>query len=164
MTITRQKPLIGQGIDRVDGSPKVTGTAQYPVDASFPNLAYAVLVQSTIAAGTIRHIDTTAVMAAPGVLAVITHENAGALTQGPAGNLGVPPPPPLQSNHIWHYGQHIAVVVAETYEQATAASSLLTVDYDATEALLDLSNPRAEILTNPWGTDQQRGDIATGLA
>ncbi len=164
MTTVQTIPLIGPGIHRVDGPLKVTGAAHYPSDFSFPNLAYAVLVQSTIAAGSIRHIDTTATLAAPGVLAVITHENAGQLGQGPIANLGAPPPPPLQNNRIVHYGQHIAVVVAETLEQATAASQLLTVDYDTAEALLHLVDPRAEVLTNPWGLDQQRGDVATNLA
>src|SRR5215469_9001000 len=164
MTTAQTIPLIGPGIDRVDGPLKVTGAAHYPSDFSFPNLAYAALVQSTIAAGYIRHIDTTATLAAPGVLAVITHENAGQLGQGPAGNLGAPPPPPLQNNHILHYGQHIAVVVAETLEQATAASRLLTVDYDTTEALFDLTNPKAEVLTNQWGLDKQRGDVAPNMA
>ncbi|HKF37090.1 MAG TPA: hypothetical protein VKB35_09335, partial [Ktedonobacteraceae bacterium] len=117
MTTAQTNPLIGPGIDRIDGPLKVTGAAQYPSDFSFPILAYAVLVQSTIAAGSIRHMDTTATLTAPGVLAVITHENAGQLGQGPAGNLGAPPPPPLQNNRILHYGQHIAVVVAETLEQ-----------------------------------------------
>ena len=164
MTTAQTNPLIGPGIDRIDGPLKVTGAAQYPSDFSFPNLGYAVLVQSTIAAGSIRRMDTTATLTAPGVLAVITHENAGQLGQGPAGNLGAPPPPPLQNNRILHYGQHIAVVVAETLEQATAASRLLTVDYDTTEALFHLTDPRAEVLTNPWGLDQQRGDVATHLA
>ena len=161
---TRDFPLIGPGVDRVDGPLKVAGAAHYPSDFSFPNLAHAVLVQSTVAAGRIRRIDTAAASAAPGVLAVITHENAGRLGRGPVANLGAPPPPPLQDDRILHYGQHIAVVVAETLEQATAASQLITVDYETTEALLDLDDPRAELLTNPWGLDQQRGDVATNLA
>ncbi len=60
MTTAQTIPLIGPGIHQVDGPLKVTGAAHYPSDFSFPNLTYAVLVQSTIAAGSIRHIDTTA--------------------------------------------------------------------------------------------------------
>ena len=157
-------PLIGPGVDRVDGPLKVAGAAHYPGDFSFPNLAHAVLVQSTVAAGRIRRIDMESASAAPGVLAVITHENAGRLGRGPVANLGAPPPPPLQDDRILHYGQHIAVVVAETLEQATAASRLVAVAYERTEPLLDLEDPRAEVLTNPWGFDQQRGDVAAGLA
>src|SRR6266849_7243457 len=157
-------PLIGPGVDRVGGPLKVAGAAHYPGDFSFPNLAHAVLVQSTVAAGRIRRIDMESASAAPGVLAVITHENAGRLGRGPVANLGAPPPPPLQDDRILHYGQHIAVVVAETLEQATAASRLVAVAYERTEPLLDLEDPRAEVLTNPWGFDQQRGDVAAGLA
>ena len=68
--------VVGPGVDRVDGPLKVTGEARYPSDFSFPNLAYASLVRSRIAVGTIRRVDPSAAEAAPGVLAVITHENA----------------------------------------------------------------------------------------
>src|SRR3989442_3915498 len=161
-------PLIGPGVDRVDGPLKVAGAAHYPSDFSFPNLAHAVLVQSTVAAGRIRRIDTGTADAAPGVLAVITHENAGRLARGPAwraaGVTSPSPPPSLQDDRIQHYGQHIAVVVDETLEQATAAARLIEVAYERTEPLLDLEDARAELLTNPWGFDQQRGDVAAGLA
>src|SRR3989442_12943583 len=95
---TRDFPLIGPGVDRVDGPLKVAGAAHYPSDFSFPNLAHAVLVQSTVAAGRIRRIDTAAASAPPGVLAGITHENAGRLGVGPVSNLGAPPPPPLHAS------------------------------------------------------------------
>ena len=157
-------PLIGPGVDRVDGPLKVAGAAHYPLDFSFPNLAHAVLVQSTVAAGRICRIDTAAASAVPGVLVVITHENAGRLGRGPVGNLGAPPPPPLQDDRILCYGQHIAVVVAETLEQATAVTRLIAVDYETTEAVLNLDDSRGQMLTNLWGLDQQRGDVEAGLA
>jgi xanthine dehydrogenase YagR molybdenum-binding subunit len=100
--------LIGPAVDRVDGSLKVTGAAHYPGDFSFPDLAHAVLVQSTIAAGRMRHIDTGPARGAEGVLAIITHENAGRLNRGPATVTGPQPPLPLQDDRILHYGQHIA--------------------------------------------------------
>src|SRR3989442_1966424 len=103
---TRDFPLIGPGVDRVDGPLKVAGAAHYPSDFSFPNLAHAVLVQSTVAAGRIRRIDTGTAEAAPGVLAVITHENAGRLARGPAWRASAAtspsPPPPLQDDRILH--------------------------------------------------------------
>jgi xanthine dehydrogenase YagR molybdenum-binding subunit len=155
--------LVGPPVDRVDGSLKVTGAAHYPADFSFPNLAHAVLVQSTVAAGRIRFISTGPAKAAPGVLAVITHETAPRLGRGPVTSLGPAPPPPLQDDRILHHGQHIAVVVAETPEQAAAAARVVEVDYEQKEPLLDLDDPRAEQIANPSGRDVHRGDVEAAL-
>ena len=81
MTTATRERIIGDRVDRIDGPLKVTGAAPYPSDFTYPNLTHAVLVQSTIAAGTISAIDATEAEAAPGVLAVITHENAPALVE-----------------------------------------------------------------------------------
>jgi len=105
-TIALEK-TIGDPVDRIDGPLKVTGAAPYPSDFAFPDLTHAVLVQSTIAAGTITHIDAAQAEAAPGVLAVITHENAPALVDAPMPRLGPPPPFPLKDNRIMHQGQHV---------------------------------------------------------
>src|SRR6266487_324722 len=129
MTTLERVRLVGAGVDRVDGPRKVTGSAPYPNDVSFPNLAHAALVRSTIAAGRIRRIATGLAEAAPGVLAVISHENAPKLERGPATRIGPQPPPPLQDDRILHHGQYVAVVVASTAEQATAAARLVEVDY-----------------------------------
>jgi CO/xanthine dehydrogenase Mo-binding subunit len=91
-------------VDRVDGPLKVTGAAPYPSDFDFPHLAHAALVRSTIAAGRIRAMDTVAAAAVPGVLAIITHQNAPPLARGPEMWIGegVPPikspPAPLQDD------------------------------------------------------------------
>ena len=155
--------LVGAGVDRVDGPAKVTGAARYPADFGFADLAHAVLVQSTVAAGRIRRIATAAAEAAPGVLTVITHQNAPRLARAPGG-LGIGPPPPLQDDRVVHHGQHIAVVVAQTLEQAAAAARLVEADYEAAEPLLDLDDPRAERVDNASGRDVSRGDVAAGLA
>jgi xanthine dehydrogenase YagR molybdenum-binding subunit len=93
-TKPRKNKLIGDPVDRVDGPPKVTGAAPYPSDFTFPDLAHAVLVQSTIAAGTISRIDAAKAEAAPGVLAVITHENAPGLVTGPTARFDTSPTSP----------------------------------------------------------------------
>src|SRR5919199_2018218 len=139
MTMTVEPTaLVGPGLDRVDGPAKVTGAARYPSDFDFPNLAHAALVRSTIAAGTIRGIATGAAEAAPGVLALLTHQNAPKLQRARASlmRLTPPPSPPLQTAAIDHYGQYVAVVVAETPQQASAAARLVEVTYDPGEALL----------------------------
>jgi xanthine dehydrogenase YagR molybdenum-binding subunit len=156
--------LLGDPVDRVDGPLKVTGAAPYPSDATVPGLAHAVLVPSTIAAGTISRIGTEEAQAAPGVLAVITHENAPALAGAPAGPLGPPPPFPLRDNRIVHYGQHVAVVVARTREQALAAARLVQVGYEPAAPVLRIDDPRAPVLVNKWGQDVARGDVTAALA
>ena len=162
-TVSPATGLIGAGVDRVDGPAKVTGAARYPADFGFADLAHAVLVQSTIAAGRIRRLGTARAEASPGVLTVITHRNAPRLARG-SGGLGIGPPAPLQDDRIVHHGQHIAVVVAETLEQAAAAARLVEAEYDAAEPLLDVSDPRAERVENASGRDVTRGDVAAGLA
>ncbi len=94
----------------------------------------------------------------------MTHQNAHKLERGAASSLGPQPPPPLQDDRILHYGQYVAVVVAGTAEQATAAARLLEVDYEPAEPVLDLDDPRAQALADQRGLDQRRGDVAAGLA
>ena len=164
MTAVTRETVIGAPLDRVDGPLKVTGAAPYPSDFTYPGLTHAVLVQSTIAAGTITGIDAAGAQAAPGVLAVITHENAPALAEAPVGPLGPPPPFPLRDNRIAHHGQHVAVVVANTREQARAAARLVQIGYEKDAAVLSIDDPRAPVLVNKWGLDVDRGDVTAALA
>ena len=125
MTTTEAGPpaLVGPGVDRVDGRLKVTGAAHYPSDFTSPDTAHAALVRSTIAAGTIVRLDTARATAMPGVLMVITHENAGRLRKARRNLVFPPPPPPLQDAKISYHGQYVAMVVAETRQQAAAAAT-----------------------------------------
>ncbi|WP_205314917.1 xanthine dehydrogenase family protein molybdopterin-binding subunit [Nonomuraea lactucae] len=156
--------LIGQGLDRLDGPLKVTGAAPYPSDFDLPGMAYASLVRSTIASGRISRIDRGPAEAAPGVLAVVTHENAPKLGRGPKTILGAAPPPPLRDDRILHHGQFVAVVVAETAEQAAEAARLVQPEYDAADPVLDLADPRAKVRDDPWHVDMRRGNLDAGLA
>jgi CO/xanthine dehydrogenase Mo-binding subunit len=142
----------------------LTGAAPYPSDFTFPDLAHAVLVQSTIAAGTIRGIDAAPAEAARGVLAVITHENAPALTEAPMTPLGPPPPFPFKDDRILHHGQHVAVVVANTREHARAAAQLVRIDYAESAPVLRIEDPRAPVLLDRGGKDIDRGDVTAVLA
>jgi CO/xanthine dehydrogenase Mo-binding subunit len=163
VTAAARMPVIGAALDRVDGPVKVTGRAQYPSDFDAVNSAHAALVQSTVAAGRIVGIDTSAAEAAPGVVAVITHLNAPSLKRGPMTGLGASPPAPMQDDRILHHGQHVALVVADTAEQATYAAALVSVQYAAAEAVLRVDDSRATVLDNPWNLDSQRGDVEQAL-
>jgi xanthine dehydrogenase YagR molybdenum-binding subunit len=148
MSISEQvqrQTVMGLPVDRVDGRLKVTGAARYPAEFPLDNLAHAVVVQSTIACGRIKEIDTSAAEAAPGVLAVLTHHNAPHLHASPPSfTVGSAPPPPLQDDRIHYNGEHIALVVAETLEQATCAATLLSIDYEEEAPLLQLDDQRGE--------------------
>ena len=165
MTAFDRVKLIGDPVHRVDGPLKVSGTAPYPSDATFPSMVHAALVQSTIAAGTIQRIDAEAAKAAPGVLAIIAYDNAPALADPPPTALGEPIPRfPFKDNQILHHGQHVAIVVANTREQAVLAARLVNVQYEAGAATLGMHNAGAAVLRNPWGLEMQRGDVAGALA
>src|SRR5712671_7996922 len=111
--------MVGSPMDRVDGRLKVTGGARYAAEFSAPRLAHGVLLQSTIASGRIRNLDTAAAEHAPGVIAVITHRNIPAMPRP-----SVPPSGeslPLLDPEIHYSGQNVAVVIAQTFEQAEHA-------------------------------------------
>ncbi|MEU9368277.1 xanthine dehydrogenase family protein molybdopterin-binding subunit [Streptomyces avermitilis] len=163
MTTLSRPPLVGAGRNRVEGPLKVSGRAPYPNDFSYPDMAHAVVVGSTVGAGRISDIDPVEAERAPGVICVLSHLNAGRLERAPATPLGVSPPAPLQEDVIHHYGQHVALVVAETFEEATEAAHLVRVSYTPGETVLELDDPRAEHRNNPWGRDAQRGDVAQAL-
>jgi CO/xanthine dehydrogenase Mo-binding subunit len=161
---TTVESTVGPAVDRVDGPRKVKGAARYPSDVSVANLAHASLVRSTIAVGKITDIVTGAAAAAPGVLAVITHENAPTLRRAKRNMMTPPPDPPLQTPEVGHYGQYVAVVVAETPQQAAAAARLVGVEYDRGDAVLRTDDPRAKPKSNPYHLDMQRGNVDEGMS
>lgn len=126
--------LIGTPVSRVDGRMKVTGGARYAAETRFPATAHAALVGSTIPSGRVVRLDVAAAERAPGVLLVLTHENRGPLGEMPtsADWTGMTPErrPPLEDARIHRYGQYVAMVVADTPEQARYAASLVQVAYE----------------------------------
>jgi xanthine dehydrogenase YagR molybdenum-binding subunit len=164
MTVAPPPAAVGRGVDRVDGRLKVTGAARYPSDFSLPEMAYAALVRSTIAAGTIARLNIARAAAAPDVLAVITHENAGRLHKAKRNFLYPPPPPPLQDAKISYHGQYVAMVVAQTRQQAAAAARLVEVTYDGDEPVLSPEDPAAKPRSRPYFIDIKRGNLKAGMA
>jgi xanthine dehydrogenase YagR molybdenum-binding subunit len=165
--------MIGDAIDRLDGRLKVTGGARYSAEWPLPQLAYAVIVQSTIARGTITAYDTAAATAAPGVLGVLTADNAPKLPQH--GKAALNPPAGralslLQDREVRYNGEPIAVVVAETFEQATHAASLVQAAYDARPPAVDMqkelpsARPYTQKILGMFEPASHRGDMPAGLA
>lgn len=164
-------PLTGQPVDRADGRLKVTGAAHYATDWALPRLAHGVLLTSATAKGRIGRIDTTAARAMPGVLLVMTHDNAPRLPNG--GNGAVNPPAGrrltlLQDDRIDYQNQPIAVVVADTFEHAVDASQRIAVTYTVESPRLDLQSGKSQLATPERLTrdpvDSSRGSPDTQLA
>lgn len=160
-----QLKVVGRPTDRIEGSLKVSGVAPYAYERHdvAPNAAYGYVLGAEIAKGRVRSMDVTRARAAPGVLAVVTAQNAGALTKGDFNTARL-----LGGPDIDHYHQAIAVVVAETFEQARAAARLIRVDYARTAGAFDLNKAKATaIRPNPkFGgpADSQVGDFAGAFA
>ncbi|MES2648933.1 MAG: xanthine dehydrogenase family protein molybdopterin-binding subunit [Bacteroidota bacterium] len=148
---------IGQAMNRIDGLLKVTGTATYATDYKLKNTAHAVLFKSTIAAGAIASIDSAEAEKSPGVLAVITHKNAPKLNE----KGGIRGGALLQSNTIEFFGQHIGLVVAETFEQARYAAGLIKVSYDKATAIVDFEKHAKDAAPPKDNMDATRGDVET---
>src|SRR5215217_4523241 len=138
--------FIGQPVSRVDGRQKVTGGATYAAEFDMPDQAHAAIVRSTVANGRLASIDSAAAQQAPGVVAVLTHRNAPRLTYR-AHKAAVDPEVGerlhvLQDDRVSHQGQPIALVVADTLEQANYAVTLVRVTYAPETATIEIA--RAE--------------------
>ncbi|MDO9712280.1 xanthine dehydrogenase family protein molybdopterin-binding subunit [Paracraurococcus lichenis] len=162
--------IIGQPVSRVDGPAKVTGQATYAAEFDLPGLAHAAVVPSTIPCGRITRIDTAAAERAPGVLAVLTHENAPRLAyrqmekraqvDAQSGEqLHV-----LQDPEVRFNGQPLALVVAETPEQATHAAGLVQVDYERAEAPTEFDPARGKPPAEENAKAGRPGDAGRGDA
>ncbi|MGW0866323.1 xanthine dehydrogenase family protein molybdopterin-binding subunit [Streptomyces sp. NPDC002611] len=130
---TATRGSVGSAHARVEGRDKVTGAARYAGEIPFADLAHGWLVLSTVARGRVRALDTEAVLAMPGVLAVLHHQNAPRVDTDYAGLMGMSPDPSIalfQHDRVAHLGWPVALVVAETSEQAREAAESLQVDYD----------------------------------
>jgi xanthine dehydrogenase YagR molybdenum-binding subunit len=123
--------------ERVDGADKVNGKAKYTAEHNLPNLAYAVFVTSTIAKGTIKSLDTSKALAMPGVLDIIYYGNCP-VVPGYISNAAERPKnvfewrghKVLYDNIVRFFGQPIALIVADTFENANAAVRFVKAEYE----------------------------------
>ncbi|MDM0066115.1 aldehyde oxidoreductase molybdenum-binding subunit PaoC [Variovorax sp. J31P207] len=155
-----QLKVIGKPVDRIDGPLKTTGTAPYAYERHdvAPDAAYGYVLGAAIAKGRITAIDQTRAKAAPGVIAIVTAENAGKLGKGSLNTARL-----LGGPLVEHYHQAIALVVAETFEQARAAAQLLKVTYDRAEGAFDLAAEKTSD-KKTVDRDSKVGDFATAFA
>src|ERR1700692_1407160 len=128
--------IVGKPINRVDGRLKVTGGARYAFEMQQENVLYGFVVEAPIGNGRIKSIDTRAAEKAPGVALVLTHRNAPA--QGTGNHREAHPV--LTGPQVSGYGQPVAFVVAESFEQARAAAYLVDVRYDRSNGKYALRN------------------------
>ena len=157
-----QLKVIGKPVDRVDGVLKTTGTAPYAYERHdvAPNAAYGWSIGAAIGKGRIKSMDLDAARRAPGVIAIVTAQDAGPLGKGRRNTAKL-----LGGPEIDHYHQAVAVVVAETFEQARAAASLVRIDYERTDGRFDLAKGRdGAIEPGKEEADTAVGDFAGAFA
>lgn len=157
---------LGKPVARIDGIAKVTGAARYASDEPVPNPAFAYFITSRIARGSIQSFDLTEARAVAGVIDIVTYENVGVgfdKAQGPDGN---PTTTTLEDNKIWHEGQIIGIVVAETYEAAREAAhkSKVTYNEEAPSATFDSPGAMTEPHKPQRGPDPKKGDADGAFA
>ncbi|GHH84809.1 oxidoreductase [Streptomyces sulfonofaciens] len=166
-TVTRGS--VGTPHTRVEGPEKVTGTARYAGDIPYADLAYGWLVLSTVARGRIRSVEAEPVLRMPGVLGVLHHGNAPHLESDYVGLLGVRPDPAsvvFQHDRVPHAGWPVALVVAETSEQAREAAETLVVHYEEEphDVAFHAGHPAAYAYDAPHApAEATKGDVEAEL-
>jgi xanthine dehydrogenase YagR molybdenum-binding subunit len=170
-------PWIGQPLPRVDGRAKVTGAARYAAEFNQPGQAHAVIVSSTIGLGRIVSIDTEAVAGWPGILAIVSHLNAPRLPYREHHDPMVDPAVGerlhvFQDDRVQFFGQPVAVIVAETLDQATHAAASLRIGYDVQAPTVQMDAPETRPIAPGGGrgsgggtqADTTRGDADVAFA
>jgi xanthine dehydrogenase YagR molybdenum-binding subunit len=160
--------VIGSPLPRVDGHAKVTGSARYAADFNQRDQAYAVIVGATIGLGRVTGIESAEAEGTPGVVAVITHHNAPRLPYGPHKGFIDPPVGErlqvLQDDRVRFHGQPVALVVADSIDQAERAAAALRITYAASRPVVDPSDPKAQASVPESDADKSRGDADGALA
>ena len=158
--------LFGAPVSRIDGVAKVTGAARFASDERVANPAFAYLVTSSIARGRIGSFHLERAKAVPGVLDILTHENVGGQTKTAVGPDGGPTTTSLENDRIWHAGQIIAIVLANSYEAAREAAHKVEVVYmpEAPSATFDSPGTETEPRKPQRGPDPKKGDAEAAFA
>jgi xanthine dehydrogenase YagR molybdenum-binding subunit len=154
---------IGAPLPRIEGAIKVTGRAKYAADNYFPRMLHAVLVGAPVAAGRVTRIDTKVAQGMSGVVRILTRVDMPKFGKVslPAGSTRLP----MQDDSIAYEGEAVAIVLAETIEEADAAARMVRVDAERTPPLVP-RDTRGEATSAdlPLGRPVQKGDVQAGLA
>ena len=156
----------GQPHTRIDGPAKVRGHARYASDEPVANPAWAFLLTSAIARGRIKRFELDEALALPGVIDILTFANAGGEAKPPKQQSGGPTTTTMQDNRVWHDGQIIGVVLADTYEIARDAAFRVRVHYAAEPPSATFDSPGAveEVRDDGEHKDYAVGDARAALA
>jgi xanthine dehydrogenase YagR molybdenum-binding subunit len=163
---------VGQPLTRADGRLKVTGGAQYTADISLKGALHGAIVHSTIANGRTATIDTSAAEKATGVVAAFTYQNMPRMNPTPKPWSHLHPHGqgylPLQDSEIYYAGQPLALVIANTFDQAAYAGTLVAIEYDAKTPAAVFNAETAQDAFDPpqflWPVSSSVGDPAKGIA
>ena len=157
--------LFGTPTPRIDGVAKVTGAARYASDEPLANPAFAYLVTSAIARGRVAALGLDRAKAVPGVLDILTNGNVGGQAKPPPGGDGGPTTTTLETDRIWHDGQIIAVVVADSYEAAREAANKVDVRYQQESASATFGSPGVTVQpAKSRSPEPEKGDAAAAFA
>ena len=167
-----QQQNMGAPQSRIDGRAKVTGAAPYPSDFAVGRPAYAYFVTSAIARGRIESFDLKQAQAVPGVLDIMTHETMKGTVRKPSffagGGYASTTIVPLDGPEVWHDGQIVAVIVADSYEAAREAAYKVRIAYREQPAAATFDSPGTTTVdaadASKGHEDPAVGDIAAGLA
>jgi len=157
--------IVGTAVTRVDGKLKVTGAARYAVDHPIEGVVYGWGVASTTGSGTVTDIDTSVAEKMPGVLTILHHGNSDPLfrTAGPfeRDSRTSESRPPFADNRVYYFGQFVAMVVANTLQEAQDAASQVKVSYQEKKPLAHMSDAPAP--SGPPHKHYARGDAETAF-
>ena len=168
MTMQSTIHATGAPLNRIDGVQKVTGAAKYAYEYPVEGVTYVFPVQSTIAKGRVVSIDASAARALPGVIAMLSHENAPRIAPLDDQDLAV-----FQSDAVAYRGQFVAAVVAETLETARQAASMVAVRYEDQPHDVELRADRSDLYKPEYvpqkaapfyAADSAQGDVEAALA
>jgi xanthine dehydrogenase YagR molybdenum-binding subunit len=167
---------IGSPLDRADGREKVTGAARYATEVMLPNVAYAALVGATVPSGRVVAIKAEGAVAASGVIAILTHENLPKVAAQPhllPSLVGGPAPGmsffPMQDDVVHYFGQPVSIVVAESYEGAHHAASLVEIEYELAPSITTIDEGRdaayepERLFGGLMPARNERGDVDAAL-